>query len=106
MKAGVIFSETGPILITTSYEHLDDPGLAMRLAGKGIHKYIAYEVSVDMVRERYGQHFGIVLGDRSQTDELRVMDEEGHRVFYNFNLSELNPCPLYHDGTGAGRKAA
>lgn len=106
MKAGVIFSESGPILIMTTHDRLDEPALASRLGQKGIHKYIAYEVPVETVRERYGQHFNVIMGDRSQTDELRVVDEEGHRVFYNFNLGELNPCPIHHDETEGSRKAA
>ena len=45
MKAGIIFSGTGPILILTTYESLNDPKLAEKLAQKGIKKYIAFMIS-------------------------------------------------------------
>ena len=44
MKAGIIFTGTGPILILTSYESLEEPKLTAKLAAKGIKKYIASEL--------------------------------------------------------------
>ena len=89
MKAGIIFTGTGPILLLTSYGDLADPNLKTKLAAKGIKKYIAYEVATDKVKERYGQQYNIVLGDLHQSDDLRVLDYDGHHVFYNFSLQEL-----------------
>ena len=89
MKAGIIFTGTGPILLLTSYDDLGDPSLKAKLASKGIKKYIAYEVAANKVKERYGQHYNIVLGDLQQSDDLRVLDYDGHHVFYNFSLQEL-----------------
>ena len=86
MKAGIFFTGTGPILILTSYESLTDPKLVEKLASKGIKKYIAYEVPEGKVKERYGQHFQVILGDLKQSDDLRVLDYDGHHVFYNFSL--------------------
>ena len=63
MKAGIFFTGTGPILILTSYEALDDPKLVEKLATKGIKKYIAYEVSEEKVKEKYGNHYNVILGD-------------------------------------------
>ena len=54
MKAGIFFTGTGPILILTTYESLKDPKLAEKLASKGIKKYIAYEMSDEAVKQRYG----------------------------------------------------
>ena len=51
MKAGVFFTGTGPILILTTYESLNDPKLVEKLAQKGIKKYIAYNVPEDLVKE-------------------------------------------------------
>ncbi len=89
MKAGIIFTGTGPILLLTSYEDLGDPGLKAKLATKGIKKYIAYEVPEDKVKERYGQQYNVIMGDLHQSDDLRVLDYDGHHVFYNFSLDEL-----------------
>ena len=98
MKAGIFFTGTGPILILTSYKSLDDPNLAEKLKLKGIKKYIAYEVPEDHVKQRYGQHFKVILGDLKQTDDLRVLDYDGHHVFYNFALNEMEN-PVYHDAS-------
>jgi hypothetical protein len=89
MKAGIIFTGTGPILLLTSYDDLADPNLKSKLATKGIKKYIAYEVATDKVKARYGQHYNVVMGDLRQSDDLRVLDYDGHHVFYNFSLNEL-----------------
>ena len=96
MKAGVFFTGTGPILLLTTYGALDDPALVSKLKQKGIRKYIAYEVSEDLVKEKYGQQFKIIMGDLKQTDDLRVLDYDGHHVFYNFALSELGE-PVFHE---------
>ena len=96
MKAGIFFTGTGPILILTSYDTLSDPNLVDKLATKGIKKYIAYEVPEDKVKERYGQHYNVILGDLNQTDDLRVLDYDGHHVFYNFSLKEIGE-PVYHE---------
>ncbi len=96
MKAGILFTGTGPILILTSYNQLSDPNLVEKLATKGIKKYIAYEVPEEKVKERYGQHYNVILGDLNQTDDLRVLDYDGHHVFYNFSLKEIGE-PVYHE---------
>ena len=96
MKAGIFFTGTGPILILTSYDALNDPKLVEKLALKGIKKYIAYEVEEDLVKQRYGNHYNVILGDLKQTDDLRVLDYDGHHVFYNFSLNEIGQ-PIYYE---------
>jgi hypothetical protein len=96
MKAGVFFTGTGPILLLTTYGDLNDPRLVTKLAQKGIKKFIAYEVPENVVKEKYGQHFKVILGDLKQSDDLRVLDYDGHHVFHNFSLSELMG-PVFHE---------
>lgn len=96
MKAGILFTGTGPILILTTYAALDDSKLIEKLTQKGIQKYIAYEVSEELVKQRYGQHFKVILGDLKQTDDLRVLDYDGHHVFYTFSLDEMGQ-PIFHE---------
>lgn len=96
MKAGIFFTGTGPILLLTSYDALNAPNLLDKLAAKGIKKFIAYEVPTEKVKEKYGQHYNVVLGDLKQSDDLRVMDYDGHHVFYNFPLEELGE-PVFHE---------
>ena len=96
MKAGIFFTGTGPILLLTTYESLDDPKLVEKLTQKGIKKYIAYEVPEDLVKQRYGKQFNVILGDLKQSDDLRVLDYDGHHVFYNFSLNEIGQ-PVFHE---------
>ena len=80
MKAGVFFTGTGPILILTAYEALDDPNLVEKLSAKGIKRFIAFEVSEEKVKEKYGLKYKVILGDLRQTDDLRVLDYNGLRI--------------------------
>ena len=96
MKAGIIFTGTGPILILTSYSSFDDPAFVQKLEAKGIRKFIAYELEMEEVRKKYGNQYDVVLGDVKQQDDLRVLDYNGHNVFYNFKFSELGQ-PITHE---------
>ncbi len=94
MKAGIIFTGTGPILILTSYKSFDDPSFVRKLSTKGIKKFIAYELPVEKVKEQYQDQFTLIMQDLSKSDDLRVLDYNGHHVFTSFSFSELGP-PFY-----------
>ena len=96
MKAGVIFTGTGPILILTSYDSLTHPELAKKLAAKRIKKFIASEVSMDKVKEKYGETFNVIMEDLKQTDDLRVLDFDGHTIFLNFSFKEMGK-PIFYE---------
>jgi len=96
MKAGVIFTGTGPILILTTYESFDDPKFAQKLDTKGITKFIACDIPVEKVKTKYGNHYLVVMGDLKQTDDLRVMDYNGYNVFHNFAFKEMGK-PVYYE---------
>jgi hypothetical protein len=96
MKAGIFFTGTGPILILTSYDSLTAPELVKKLSVKGIRKFIAFEVPEHTVKNKYGQHFNVVMGDLHQSDDLRVLDYDGHHVFYNFSIKNLSN-PIMHE---------
>ena len=89
MKAAVIFTGSGPILILTSYESLVGDELANKLSQKGIKKYIACEVNIEHCQKKYGQHYDVIVKDVQQEDDLRVLDYNGHNVFYVFSFNEL-----------------
>ena len=96
MKAGIFFTSTGPILLLTSYDSLTNPKLINKLNTKGIKKFIAYEVDEKALKDKYGNHYDVVLRDLHQTDDLRVLDYDGHHVFDSFSLKELGK-PIFHD---------
>ena len=97
MKAGVIFSGSGPILILTTHDSLTSAETAGWLANKGIKKYIAYEVDLILCQKRYGQHYDATLKDVKQADDLRCLDYNGQRVFELFSFEEMG-APMYVSG--------
>jgi hypothetical protein len=96
MKAALVFTGSGPILVLTTYELFSDPRFIEKLEAKGLDKFIAYEVSIDLAQKRYGQHFDVVMKDVKETDDLRVLDYNGHRVFHNFSFADLM-SPFQHE---------
>jgi hypothetical protein len=95
MKAGIIFSGSGPILILTTGENLVGDKVVQWLSNKGLTKYIAYEVDIELCRKRYGQHYDATLKDVKQQEDLRCLDYNGQRVFELFSFEEMGK-PLYH----------
>lgn len=96
MKAGIYYTATGPIAILTSYPSVVAPELVDKLHGKGIDTFLAWEVPVELAQERYGSHYARVMGDLHESDELRVLDDDGLRVFKLFRPSGLG-TPLIHE---------
>ncbi|MEM5789990.1 MAG: hypothetical protein AAGU11_21955 [Syntrophobacteraceae bacterium] len=105
MKAGIVVSGTGAILLLTACNSLDDPNLVSCLHKKGVNKYIVFEVPIDLVKTQYGQRYSIALADRKQSDECRVVDVDGSRIFRNFSLSDFGQ-PLMQEEPAIRRKAA
>lgn len=96
MKAGILFTGTGPILILTTYNSFGDGKLIEKLSLKGIKKFMAYEVPLDLVQRKYGQQFDTIMKDVKQTDDLRVLDFDGHKIFYSFSFTDLGE-PYLHE---------
>jgi hypothetical protein len=104
MKAVLLFTGSGPLVILTSHESLADPALLAKLSAKGIDKFIAYEVPADLARQRYGGHFEVVVRDLHESDDLRVLDYNGERAFRLFRFEELRG-PFVHEGRPAAEPA-
>ena len=95
MKAIMLISGSGPMVILTSYKSAADPALIKRLAIKGITKFIAYEVPLELAKERYGGHFQAVTNNLHESDDLRVLDYNGNRAFDLFRFDEIGPQVVY-----------
>jgi hypothetical protein len=87
--AYLIFTGTGPILVLSTYPELIDERLVSKLRYKGIDKFIAYEVSLDAVRQRYSHSFANIAKDLDGVEDIRVLDFNGHQIMANFSLQEL-----------------
>jgi hypothetical protein len=89
MKAGIIFTGSGPLLVLTSYDSFTNPQFVEKMKAKGVKKFMGYEVSLDLCKARYGEHYPVVLNDLRQSDDLRVLDYDGHHIFLTFSFKEL-----------------
>jgi hypothetical protein len=98
MKIALLFAGSGPLVIVTSHSSLTDPALLAKLRAKGIEKFIAYELSPELARERYAGHFDVVMKDLHESDDLRVLDFNGERAFRLFHLQELGNPVMFESG--------
>ena len=97
MKAYIVFSGTGPILILTTYPELVDERLVKKLWYKEIVNFITYDLSVQNALPIYGVPFEVIAADLEKTEDLRVLDFNGHHIFSRFSLSELGDPVKYGD---------
>lgn len=91
MKTIMLLTGGGPLVILTSFHSVTEPGLLTKLESKGIDKFTAHEIPLDLSRARYGAHFTRVQRDLNETDDLRVLDYNGNRAFKLFSFDELGP---------------
>ncbi len=101
MKAMMLYTGSGPLVILTSAESLTEPPMMEKLMAKGIDKFLAYEIPMELAKERYGGHFSVVMGDLHETDDLRILDYNGERAFRLFRFSELIG-PTVFEGKASG----
>ena len=101
LRAYVVFSGTGPILVLTTFPSLTDERLVRKFAQKGILKFIAYEVSITRVREVYGVPFEVIASDLEGVEDARVLDFNGHHIFSQFPFSEFGDPIKVGDPTGS-----
>lgn len=90
MKSLLLLTAGGPLLVLTSHESLDDPKLRDEFKARGAGKFVAFEVPLALAKERYGGHFQSVENNLHETDDLRVLDFNGQRIFQLFRFDELS----------------
>ncbi|CAH2600736.1 Cytosolic protein [Rhodovastum atsumiense] len=96
MKAILLLTASGAVVFLSTYPSLTHPGLLKRLKRKGIGKFIAYEIPLELARQRYAGHFFVVEQDLDDIDDLRVLDLDGQRAFRLFRFEELG-APLLQE---------
>ena len=89
MKVFMIYTGSGPLVIMTSHDSIEDPALLEKLAAKGVDKFIAYPIAYELAEKYYGGHFMVVKNDLGETDDLRVLDYNGDRAFKLFRFDEM-----------------
>ena len=88
------------MLVLSSHDTPDDEVFLAKLKAKGVEKFLAYELPIEEVQARYGGHFQTVVNDLHESDDLRVLDINGHRVFELFRLDSLGE-PFVYEPTNA-----
>jgi hypothetical protein len=86
VRAYLIFMGSGTILILSTFPKLTDERLVSKLRYKGIDKFIAYEVDLAAVRDRYADSFANISRDLGEVEDMRVLDFNGHQIMANFSL--------------------
>ena len=89
MRSFLFLTENGPLLALTSGERITEVELLDSLHGRGIDKFIAYEVPVERVHESYRKPFEIIAADMESGTDLRVVDFDGQHIFSTLSFSEL-----------------
>jgi hypothetical protein len=98
IRAYLIFTGSGPILVLSTYPELTDDRLVSKLRYKGIDKFIAYEVELEAVKARYDHSYANISKDLEGGDEdIRVLDFNGHQIMANFSLDKLGQ-PIKYGG--------
>jgi len=91
MKTFLLFTGTGPLLVLSSHSSVEDPIFLQKLNAKGINKFIAHEIPLDLVKERYANHYEVASHGLHETDDLRVIDFDGQRALRLFRFEEYGP---------------
>ena len=89
MKVFMLFTGSGPLVIMSSHSSIKDPVLLNKLSTKGIEKFIAFEIPLELAKERYGRHFNVVQNDLGESDDLRILDYNGERAIKLFHFDEM-----------------
>lgn len=97
MKAVIIFTGTGPILILFSFSSIDDPHFVNKLKAKGIKKFIAFEVPIDQCKDLYGYSYQDIVEDLQDKNDMRVLDFDGHHIFNNFSLKKMGSPFIFEE---------
>ena len=95
MRSYMLLTENGPILMLTSCASITGMKCADALRRRGIDKFLAYEVPVEEVRDRYGLPFEVIAHDIDRGATLRVLDFDGDQIFRRFSFTQLSPAGAY-----------
>lgn len=102
MKSFMLVTGHGPVVILTSYESVTARRLLDELHAKGIEKFLAFEIPIELAKARYGSHFFVVEHDLDESEKVRILDKDGPHAFRLFQFHELGPLIVYEPGTSTG----
>lgn len=95
----MLFAKRGVLVILTSCETVTAPDALQALKVKGVEKFLAFEIPLELAKARYGPHFFVVEHDIHETSDLRILDQDGSRAFRLFGFRELGPMIVHEPET-------
>lgn len=95
MNAYLLFTSTKRIVILTSYDSVEHPDLLRKLEDQETVKFIAYEVSIESIKAKYGARFDIVCDNLCENNDIRVLDYSSKNARSKFSFDELSN-PIFH----------
>ncbi len=95
MKTYLVFSSREPMLIATR-ESIQNTETLARLNRLGLTKFIAREIPVEEVGQRYGYRFEVIERSLHHEKSCRVLDYSGEQVMKFIAFSDLGPA-IYSD---------
>jgi hypothetical protein len=87
--AYLVVTEGGSMVVLTSRPAIDDARALGALERRGVDRFIAWELPLEVVRRAYGAACDVILGELAQGTEMRVLDFNGPHIFANVPLSRL-----------------
>ena len=95
LKAYLLFTACGPVLVLTKYDFAGHPELLSKLAAQTSNKFVAHEVPIDAVKAKYSAHYDHILKEPDQSD-IKILDDDGEEIFTNVSFKDLSD-PIYYD---------
>jgi hypothetical protein len=95
MRSFLLLTQTGPVLLLTKCSSITEAGLVDLLSGRGIEKFIAFEVPVSKVHNLYGVPFEVVAADIDHGRDMRILDYNGQHIFESFSFDELGTAVAF-----------
>jgi hypothetical protein len=95
MKAYLLFTATGSLVILTSCDSIKNPEVLKELGSKGIHKFVAHEVPIELAESLYVQQFEDGCRNLHKNNRLYVLDNSGEHIFRNIEFDDLGPEIYY-----------
>jgi len=86
------------MVVLTSRPEIIDTRVLGALHRRGVDRFIAYELPLEVVRRAYGLPFEVIAAELDTGTEMRVLDFNGPHIFANLRLSELGR-PVRHERT-------
>jgi hypothetical protein len=96
MRAYILFTATGAVVVMTKKYSIRNSQVLKSLGAHGIGKFVAHRIPIELAKKRYASHFDTVIHDPRQATDLKILEDDGEKVFKMFKFSDIGPA-IYHE---------